>query len=141
MHSIQDLRILVTRPRNQANAFARMLRSKGAIPIHFPVIEIAPLVDHSRLDAALLQLHLYDWLVLTSTNGVEAVGERLALLGINTLPGGVRVAAIGPHAPISLERHWSTGFEREAVEQMTSAHIGPPRPKLTKTDFVKYTQA
>ncbi len=103
MHSIQDLRVLVTRPRSQANEFAHMLRSKGAIPIHFPVIKIAPLVDPSNLDAALLQLHLYDWLVLTSTNGVEAVGERLAFLGINTLPDGVRVAAIGPKTARALE--------------------------------------
>ena len=103
MHSLQDLRVLVTRPRNQAHEFAHMLRSRGAIPIHFPVIEIAPMTDPSILDRALLHLHLYDWLVLTSTNGVEAVGQRLELLGINSLPVGIRVAAIGLKTASALE--------------------------------------
>lgn len=105
MSSLHDLRILVTRPRNQTTEFANLLRSRGAVPICIPVIKIASLSDTSLLDAALMNLKKYDWLVLTSANGVEAMFERLQILGLNTAPEEVRVAAIGPKTAQALEDH------------------------------------
>ncbi len=95
-------RVLITRPRKQADEFAGALRQAGAVPILFPVIEIGPLKDYSVLDRVLCNLPAYDWLVLTSANGVEAVWERLASLGINGIPGTMKVAAIGPKTAAAL---------------------------------------
>jgi uroporphyrinogen-III synthase len=95
-------RVLITRPLDQAGEFAAALRAAGARPVLFPVIEIAPLEDTSALDIALAGLDGYDWLVLTSVNGVEAVWERLAALGIEGIPPTVRLAAIGPQTCASL---------------------------------------
>jgi len=89
-------RILITRPRTQAGDFAAALHAAGAVPVLFPVIEISPLEDPSALDQALQKLEGYQWMVLTSVNGVEAVWKRLAALGIDTLPAELRIAAIGP---------------------------------------------
>jgi uroporphyrinogen III methyltransferase/synthase len=97
-------KVLVTRPRGQAAAFAAALQAAGAQPVLFPVIAIAPLEDTRELDQALVDLSAYDWLVLTSANGVAAVWQRLQELGLPGLPKGVPVAAIGPKTAEALRR-------------------------------------
>lgn len=84
-------RVLVTRPRAQADAFVEGLRVAGFEPIYFPVIEIRSISDRSELDQALKQISQYEWVVFTSVNGVAVVFDRLE--NSTSLP---RVAAIGP---------------------------------------------
>lgn len=91
-------RILVTRPRAQADSFVEGLRAAGFEPICFPVIEIRSVEDHARLDQALVQINKYDWVVFTSVNGVEVVFARLEKY--SSLP---RVAAIGPKTAEALQ--------------------------------------
>jgi uroporphyrinogen-III synthase len=98
-------RVLITRPRHQAAGFAASLRAAGAEPVLFPTIRIAPLGHSPALDGALRHLANYDWLVLTSLNGVTQTWERLAVLGVPGLPAGLRVAAIGPHTAAALQAH------------------------------------
>jgi uroporphyrinogen III methyltransferase/synthase len=88
-------RVVITRPPKQAEALAELLRKSGFEPIFFPVIEIAP-ADPQPLDEALQSLDSFDWLVLTSANGVKAVWERLEALQVATLPAKLRIAVIGP---------------------------------------------
>ncbi len=95
-------KVLVTRPRGQADAFAAALQAAGAVPLLFPVIAIAPLKDTQELDQALRTLSEYDWLVLTSANGVHAVWQRLQELGLSGLPESLPVAAIGPQTAAAL---------------------------------------
>ena len=90
------MRVLITRPKAQAAAFADELRQIGAEAIFFPTIEIKPVDDPICLDRALSQLECYDWMVLTSANAASVVVERMADLGIGTLPEKLSVAAIGP---------------------------------------------
>ena len=85
-------RVLVTRSRTQASSLARLLSEQGADVVELPTIEIAPLESYAELDAALGHLADYEWLVLTSVNGVEAVFDRLHGRSI----GATRVAAVGP---------------------------------------------
>ena len=101
--NLTNARILITRPRRQADSFAIALRAAGAKPIFFPVIEIGPIDDTAPLDRALTSLTCYEWLVLTSVNGVEAVWKRFAALGLPGIPIGVRVAAIGPKTAAALQ--------------------------------------
>jgi len=91
-------RILVTRPRAQADSFVEELRVAGFEPIYFPVIEIRSIEDNSKLDQALVQINKYDWVVFTSVNGVEVVFDRLEKY--SSLP---RVAAIGPRTAEALK--------------------------------------
>jgi uroporphyrinogen-III synthase len=101
-------RILITRPKAQAEGFAAALRAHGAEPIEFPVIEIGPTLDTQPLDRALAQLSRYDWLILTSVNGVNAVWDRFAALDLPGIPSGVKVAAIGPKTAAALRDHGVT---------------------------------
>jgi uroporphyrinogen-III synthase len=100
--NLKGKRILITRPRVQSAGFARRLEALGAIPFLFPVIEIAPVKASRALDKALRQLEQYDWLVLTSANGVEVTWKRLGDLHIQALPEGLKVAAIGPKTAAAL---------------------------------------
>jgi len=102
------MKVLVTRPRNQADAFAKTLTKGGFEPVFFPVIEIRPFEENVALDRAIEKLSCYDWIVFTSVNGVEAFFKRLPSHP-SPLPGrergaegGVRVAAIGPKTAHSL---------------------------------------
>ena len=104
MDDLKGLRIVVTRPRKQADDFARRLLERGAEVVCIPVIRIEPIEDPSELDRALLQLETYDWLIVTSVNGVEAVWERFSALGIPPTFNTVQIAAIGPKTAAALER-------------------------------------
>ncbi|GHO50073.1 uroporphyrinogen-III synthase [Ktedonospora formicarum] len=108
---LQGKRILVTRTREQASTFSQRLRALGAFPLEFPTIRIEPPQDWSALDTALLRLAgsetFYDWLILTSVNGVNICMRRLRDLGIEpaslrTRQPALRIATIGPATAESL---------------------------------------
>lgn len=102
--SLRGLRILVTRARQQAGGLALPLRSLGARVMEVPSIEIRPPRSYSGLDTALKQIGEYDWLVLTSVNGVEALFARMKKLGIAKRSlEHLQIAAIGPATQRSIE--------------------------------------
>ena len=88
--SLADLRIMVTRADGQAAALADALESHGATAVRCPVIAIEPIDVDPVPDLA-----RYDWLVLTSANGVDRLREMLDAAG-RDFPAHVKVAAIGP---------------------------------------------
>jgi uroporphyrinogen-III synthase len=94
---LSGLRILVGRARHQAGALSSPLRKIGAHVIEIPFIQIRRPRSYKPLDDALNNLRNYDWLILTSVNGVDAFWDRLHKLGIprNHLRH-LKVAAIGP---------------------------------------------
>src|SRR5512139_216754 len=97
-------RILITRPRAQADEFAGKLRSAGFEPVFFPVIEIKPVEDNLALERALSKLSCYEWIVFTSVNAVEVVfGHYSPLIFSDGV--GTRFAAIGPKTAGSLKAH------------------------------------
>lgn len=101
-------RILVTRPRRQADLTAKLLRELGALPVLVPMIEIAPPSDPEPLARALANLRLgtYSWVAFTSANGVEETWRALdASAGDARAFGSVRLAAIGPATAHALSSH------------------------------------
>lgn len=95
-------RILVTRPRAQADSFGDGLKAAGFEVIFFPVIEIQPIENNPALDRALAKLDCYEWVVFTSVNGVEVVFDKYTqLFSGNGI--GVRFAAIGPKTAEALQ--------------------------------------
>lgn len=101
---LSGLRVLVGRARHQASALSSGLRKLGATVIEIPFLEIRPPRSYASLDAALRNLSTYDWLVLTSVNGVEALWRRLSRLKIgNQALRHLRIAAIGPATRKAIE--------------------------------------
>lgn len=70
-------KILVTRSVGQSQNFVDELQRSGAITIEMPTLEIVPPSSYAPLDQAIEQIDRYDWLVLTSSNGVETFFSRL----------------------------------------------------------------
>jgi uroporphyrinogen-III synthase len=100
---LKGKRVIITRPRHQAAALSNLLSELGALPLCVPTIEIAPLANPINLDAALRDLKTYDWVILTSVNGVRAMWERLEQLGIVFPQDGPRVAVIGPKTASAMD--------------------------------------
>jgi uroporphyrinogen-III synthase len=103
--ALSGVRVLVGRARHQAGALSRELRKIGATVIEIPFIEIRQPRSFRPLDSALRNLASYDWLILTSVNGVEAMWERLTRLRFtNSDLQHLRIAAIGPATQKAIER-------------------------------------
>jgi uroporphyrinogen-III synthase len=95
--SLSGVRVLVGRARHQAGALSSELRKFGAEVIEIPFIEIREPRSFRPLDDALNNLSSYDWLILTSVNGVEAMWDRMKHLRLTKRSvGHLHVAAIGP---------------------------------------------
>ncbi len=88
--------VVVTRMKDQSAALSGPLLAAGAEVIEAPTIELAAVEDHAAVDDALRNLSRYDWLVLTSANGVDAMMARLDTMGLDVRAlAGPRIAAIG----------------------------------------------
>jgi uroporphyrinogen-III synthase len=98
-------RMLVGRAKNQARELSAQLRGRGATVLEIPFIEIRPPQSFKPLDQALQRHHSYDWLILTSVNGVATLFDRLAKLRIEREElSHLNVAAIGPATRAAIER-------------------------------------
>lgn len=104
---LAGVRVLVGRARHQAGALSGELRKLGASVIEIPFIEIRQPRSFKPLDSALKNLEAYDWLILTSVNGVDAMWARRKKAGLTKSmelgAGKVRVAAIGPATKKAIE--------------------------------------
>ncbi len=80
---LAGVRVLVGRARHQAGMLSGELRKRGATVLEIPFIEIRKPRSFKPLDLALRNLGTYDWLILTSVNGVEAMCERLGKLKLD----------------------------------------------------------
>jgi len=98
-----EMRVIVTRPRDQAGPLVQRLEALGHEVIECPLIEIERMSD-DPVDAA-----GYDWLIVTSPNGADEIARR----GRN-LP---RVAAVGPGTAERLREH---GIEPAFVPRVSS---------------------
>lgn len=103
---LSGMRVLVGRARHQAGALSTDLRRRGAEVIEVPFIEIRKPRSYWPLDTALRNISNYDWLILTSVNGVDAFWKRLRKLHLTKRQlQHLQVAAIGPSTRKAAEKH------------------------------------
>src|SRR5262249_26385116 len=133
-------RVIVTRPRAQAADFADRLSAAGAEVACYPTIEIVPPESWRPLDDAIGRVAEFDWLVLTSVNGVQMFFDRLRALrrDVRALHRA-RVAAVGPQTAQALEARGvlvdvvPQEFRAEAVaEAMRAAGVDGKRVLLAR---------
>jgi uroporphyrinogen III methyltransferase / synthase len=95
--------ILVTRSATQAPAFRQSLEAQGATVLEMAALEIGPPSNWEALDGAIAQLQTFDWLFLTSANGVDYFFERLLAQGKDARAlAGVKIAVVGRKTATSL---------------------------------------
>src|SRR5437868_5149827 len=105
-HPLAGTRILIGRARHQAASLSASLRGLGAAIIEIPFIEIQRPKSYQPLDDALKNIKSYDWLILTSANGVEAMWQRVRKLRITRQNlKHLRIAAIGPATKAAIVKH------------------------------------
>jgi len=95
--SLLGKRIVVTRTRKQASVLSNKLRALGAHVIELPTIRIEPPTDLREFAELVQDAHVYDWIIFTSANGVDAFFDIFFKLYDDAREiGAVRIAAIGP---------------------------------------------
>jgi uroporphyrinogen III methyltransferase / synthase len=107
--TIEGKTVLVTRAAGQAGEFTQMLRSRGAWVIEMPTLEIVPPTSWQELDTEIDQLNALDWLILTSSNGVDYFFDRLHHAGKDSRAlAGIKIAVVGKKTAKSLQQHGIT---------------------------------
>ena len=121
MKPLSGCRVLVTRPAGQAGETVAALEAAGATVVAIPLIRIEPPDDPGPLLDAARRLRdgAFDWAVVTSPNGAEALAHALQAAarargegpaaGDAGAAGGqgsssVRLCAVGPATRAALER-------------------------------------
>jgi uroporphyrinogen-III synthase len=94
-------RVLITRPREQAQALERLVREAGGEPVCVPAIEILPLADPAAFRALADRLADFDLAIFISRN---AVRRALDLLGGLPWPAGLKLATVGQGSRAELEK-------------------------------------
>jgi uroporphyrinogen III methyltransferase / synthase len=126
---LAGLTVLVPRARDQAGELSALLAARGAEPLEVPTIEIRPVASTTELDRAVEDLAAgrFDWVVLTSVNGVAAVRARVEAAGRGPADlAKARVAAVGPATEAAL-RDW--GVAPDLVPAVaTTAALGQAFP-------------
>jgi len=145
--SLQGKRIAITRAEEQSAGLLARLSALGATPVVCPAIAIAPPADYTALDVAIGRLEQYDWLIVTSANGVRALLDRMAALGRRAAElAHLTIGAIGPATAEALaERGLHAGFVPSAyVAEAILAEIGDLAGKrilLPRADIARATLA
>ena len=118
-------RVLVPRTRQQASELSARLRSLGAQPVEAPTIAIEPTREPDALRKRIGEIAegAYDWVALTSVNGVAALWQHLTALGADARAlAGTRLAAVGSGTAAALRAH---GLEPDLVpERYTTRGLG-----------------
>jgi uroporphyrinogen-III synthase len=97
------VRVIVTRPRDQAGPLVARIEELGHDVVECPLIEI------ERTSDAPIDTDGYDWVIVTSPNGADELARRAL-----SLP---RVAAVGPGTAERLREH---GIEPAFVPAVSS---------------------
>lgn len=97
--------VLVTRSLLQSSELSERLSELGAIIIEMPALEIAPPSSWQPLDDAIARLSDFDWLIFTSTNGVEYFFNRLHAKGLDARAlANLKIAVVGEKTAVSLKQ-------------------------------------
>ena len=106
---LSGCRVLVSRAKKQAGALSSELRKLGCDVIEIPFIEIQPPRSYQPLDSALRKIVDYEWLILTSVNGVTALFDRMRKQRLDrSALAHLKIAAIGPATQKAIEERGLT---------------------------------
>ena len=99
------MRVVVTRPREQARPLVERLEALGLDVVLCPLIEIEPFAEVSAIDTS-----GYDWVVVTSPNGADLFARRRS-------GNHARIAAVGPGTAETLHE---LGIEPDFVPRVST---------------------
>ena len=134
------MRVIVTRPEREAQAWVQALVQNGQEAVALPLIDINPMPDSSAVRAAWRQMDEYAALMFVSGAAVEHFFAAQASTGKSPeLPGGLqtRFWGTGPGTAAALQRHGVDAarvdapardagqFDSEALWDVVRARVKP----------------
>lgn len=129
-------RVVITRAEHQSEALQAAFEAAGFQVQLLPLLEVVPPPNPRLLERAASELALYDWIVFTSTNAVEAF---LPLAG-GALPTRLRVAAVGPATADAL-RSWEVEPHLTAAKSDAEGLLAELGPRVDRRRRVLLPQA
>ena len=93
---LQDKIFISTRPEGQSGELEQLFSNAGATVVEMPLVKIQPTQLTELEIKRLKELHRFEWLIFTSTNGVRYFFEYLMeIQGNHELPESLQLAVIG----------------------------------------------
>lgn len=106
-HPLSGKRIVVTRPRGQAAPFIDKIEKAGGTAYAVPLIAFR-MHEDIQDEAVLNQLFTYDWIIITSKNGVDFFMKKVKKVGMDIKTVPAKFAAIGTKTAEALKRYGIT---------------------------------
>lgn len=87
------LKVLITRAKEEASEFFKG-RLTQLEPIYYPVFQIVPKIDKTRINRIVANIDKYDWIIFTSKNGVQIFLDKLADRKVE-IASRTKIASVG----------------------------------------------
>lgn len=116
------LKVVITRPLAQAQAFAPQVAALGLTPVIFPLLDIAPLTDTTELLSILARLTDYALVVFVSPNAIDATFRLLQ----QPWPATVTIGIVGAGSRHALAQH--------GVDDRNCRIVAPADPEKTDSE-------
>lgn len=143
------LRVLLTRASEQNSSFVTKIEELGGEPCEFPVIALQKVSDTEHVEAianVCQAIDQYDWIVLTSTNGVQYFFEWLATYKVDMRKlAHAKFITVGPKTEEALQAKGiyadriAKRFDAEGIlealeaEQLSGKQILIPHSRIART--------
>ncbi|MBD3275833.1 MAG: hypothetical protein GF372_10995 [Candidatus Marinimicrobia bacterium] len=121
MSNLQQSSILITRPRKKALEMAALVKEMNGKPFIFPTIAITEPDNWAETDAAIRNLTGFDWIIFSSTNGVQYFFQRLDQASNAKISHATKIAAVGSKTAQALHKH---GYTVDLIpDSFTAKHL------------------
>ncbi len=131
---LSGVRVLTTRPADQATDFIAAMQAAGGEAISFPTLQITAMPTPSPVDAVLDELAEFDLAIFISANAAQFGLERIEARG-ETWPNKLHVASVGlatkrelEHRGLTVDLIPETRFDSEGLLEL---------PELQAVDGVR----
>jgi uroporphyrinogen-III synthase len=91
--ALTGLKIVVTRPKDQAVRLAQRIEHAGGTPLLFPLLDIAPVQDARVLHEQIARLPRFDLAIFISPNAVRYGMAAIRVSG--EIPAALKIATVG----------------------------------------------
>jgi uroporphyrinogen-III synthase len=148
VNSLAGKRIVITRAATQNEELARVLSSRGAIPLVLPLVSFADPEDFAALDRAIEGIGQFEWMIVTSAQAVRAIAQRARELQQPLVREGsaLKVACVGPVSAAAAEAaslpvkyvaetHNGVALAEELGSRLASARVLLPRSDRANPDL------
>ncbi|HHH35944.1 MAG TPA: uroporphyrinogen-III synthase [Gammaproteobacteria bacterium] len=90
---LRGIRVLVTRPADQAQSLCELIAARGGHPLHIPALEIQPPRDPAPAREVVARLAQFDMAIFVSRNAIRCAHQLVGEAG--GWPAGLRLAVVG----------------------------------------------